>query len=184
MVLNEIQSPICCLLGNKGSGKTLFLTFLAYNAYLAKRKIYSNYKLIGIPYEELTKELLLNLPEELNGAVLLMDEVQMIADAYEFMSNQSKAITTLATQLRKRGIDLYIATQRLNFIPKRLRQLTDIIITFENIYDVMQGKLLKGHSKVAIYENQVGSDRNKPAYRFDIDLSEFFGLYDTNQVIS
>ena len=178
-VIDNVQSPICALIGNKGSGKTLYLTYVGFTAHQEGRKVYSNYDLYNIPYEKVNEKVLTNLPEELNNGVILLDEAHMIADAYEHLSKNSRAMTTLSTQLRKRNLDLWITTQRFNFLPRRIRQLTDFIITLQNVYDF--GELIKGHSKVKIY---MADDKNKPVLTYNIDLTDFFDMYDTNQVIT
>lgn len=177
-----IESPIVAVVGNKGAGKTLFLTYLAEFAhYKQKRTVYSNFKLHNIPYKEFDYQMLLDLPEEMNNGLLLMDEAHMGADAYEFLGKSSKAITTLATQLRKRNLDLYMSTQRFTFITKRLRDLTDYIFALEVAKDV-NNNIIRGVANVEIYDR---NDRfnDKPINKFIFDGRKYFGHYDTDQVI-
>ena len=178
-----VESPIVAVVGNKGAGKTLFLTFIAEHAYhIEKRKVFSNFELTEIPYHEFSYKDLLELPEHMENGVILMDETQMGADAYEFLSKQSKAITTLATQLRKRNLDLYMTTQRFTFIAKRLRDLTDFIFAMDVARD-QNNQIIRGVAKVEIYDrNDPFSDI--PMKDFIFDGRPFFNHYNTKEVIT
>jgi hypothetical protein len=177
-----VESPIVAIVGNKGSGKTLFLTFIAEHAhYMENRKVFSNFDLTEIPYERFDYQMLAELPEHIENAVILMDETQMGADAYEFLSKQSKGITKLATQLRKRKLDLYMTTQRFSFISKRLRDLTDFIFAMEVLRDQNQ-QIIRGMARVEIYDRN-DPFREIPMKDFTFDGRPFFNHYNTNEII-
>lgn len=178
----KVESPIVAIVGNKGSGKTLMMTYIGERAHFKEnRKVYANYHLTEIPYQKFSYDDLLNLPEEMEHAIILMDEIQMGADAYEFLSNKSKAITTLATQLRKRDLELYMTTQRFTFISKRLRDLTDLIYTMTTYTD-QNGNLVRGVAYVEQYDrNDPFSDI--PIKKFIFDGRNWFNHYDTTEVI-
>lgn len=178
----QIQSPIAVIVGNKGSCKTLFLTVRAeYAYYIEKRKVYSNYKLNNIEYFQYDFNMLKELPEEMRNGVILMDEAHMGADAYAFLSGTSKAITKLATQLRKLNLELWITTQRFKFLANRLRMLTDIVYTMEAAKDE-NGDIIQGVAHYEMFDN--GDPYNSiPKSKGIFDGRKFFGHYDTNEVI-
>ena len=170
-----MEYPISCVLGARGSGKTLFMTSLAYAYHKEGKKIYANYHLIDIPYKHITFEELAALPAELNDAIVLLDEIQIGADAYEVFKKSNKMITVFATQLRKRKITLYYSTQVFTMVTKRLRQQTNYIIQCDPIQ--------AGITKISIF------DRDKPFMdqyikTFNFDGRPYFNKYDTNEVIT
>lgn len=178
----QVQSPIVVIVGNKGSCKTLFLTVRGeYAAEVEKRKVYSNYKLNNIKYFEYDFEMLINLPEEMRDGVILMDEGHMGADAYNFLGKSNKAITKLATQLRKLNLELWITTQRFRFISSRLRELTDLVYTMEAAKDE-SGEIIQGVARYELYDNG-NPYKSIPVSKGIFDGRKFFGHYDTNEVI-
>ena len=177
-----VESPIVAIVGNKGACKTLMMTYIAEREHFKNgRKIYSNYHLTHIPYERFTYEMLVDLPEYMMNGVILMDETQMGADAYDFLNKKTRSITTLATQLRKRKLDLYMTTQRFRFISKRLRDLTDYIYALKTYEDSI-GEPIHGVARVELYDrNDIFNDI--PIKSFVFDGRKWFGHYDTNEVI-
>jgi hypothetical protein len=170
-----MKYPITCVLGQRGSGKTLFMTFLAYQYYLEGKKIYSNYHLKEIPYTYISFKELAELPEELNNAVVFMDEIQIGADSYEIFKRSNKMITVFATQLRKRKVTLYYSTQVFTMATKRLRQQTNFIIM------CLPMKTL-GFVHAEIWEySGINTQLIKP---INLDLTKFFNHYDTDEVIT
>jgi len=170
-----MKYPITCVLGERGSGKTLFMTFLAYQYYLEGKKIFSNYHLKEIPYTYITFKELASLPDEINNAVVFMDEIQIGADSYEIFKRSNKMITVFATQLRKRKITLYYSTQVFTMATKRLRQQTNFIIMC----------LPMKHPGLVNSEVWEYSGINtKYLKSINLDLKEFFIHYDTDEVIS
>lgn len=181
MNIREVQSPIIAIVGDKGASKTLMMTYLAeYHYYKENKTIYSNYKLNNIPYKDFNYDMLVNLPDDMTDGVILMDEIQMGSDAYEFLSKKSKAITTLATQLRKRNLTLYMTTQRFEMIAKRLRILTDFIYALSPYYE--KGHLIKGVAYVEQYD-RADPFNDIPVRKFIFDGRKWFGHYDSSEVI-
>ena len=176
-----IESPIVTIIGNKGSCKTLLLTGIATHAHSQGRTVYSNFHLTNIPYVKFDFNMLVDLPEDMRNGVIVMDEAHMGADAYRFLSKKSKAITLLATQLRKLELELYITTQRFKFIAVRLRELTDYIFTMEVAKDEHK-QIIQGVSICKVYD-QNADDPTEMSFSFVYDGRQYFGHYDTKQVI-
>lgn len=152
------------------------MTFLATQYHKEGRKIYSNYHLKNIPYKSMTLKEMSELPDELTNAVVLMDELHVGADSYDFMKSSSKAFYTFATQLRKRKVNWYYTTQIFTQVAKRIRMQTDYLITLEN---TKQESIFK----TTIYDRRKEYDLNEPIQQFFFDGKEYFKEYDTDEVI-
>lgn len=152
------------------------MTYLAKKYHEEGKAIYSNYHLINIPYKPMTLKEMSELPEELNNAVVLMDELHVGADSYDFMKSSSKAFYMFATQLRKRKVNWYYTTQIFTQVAKRIRMQTDYLITMENTK--------KEHMfNVHIYDRRKLENINDPINQFTFDGTAYFSEYDTDEVI-
>jgi hypothetical protein len=168
-----VKYPIAAIIGDRGSGKTCFMTFLAVKYHKEGRKIFTNYTLHNIPHTKITLKQMSELPDELTNAVILMDELHMGVDSYDFMKSSSKAFYTFATQLRKRKVAWYYTTQIFTQVAKRIRNQTDYLITMENTK--------KEHIfKANVYDRK---NFNDLINHFTFDGSDYFDEYDTDEVI-
>ena len=153
------------------------MTSLAYRYYTHDHaRVYANYHLTKIPYTPIDFKTLATLPDDLYDAVVFLDEIQVGADAYEIFKRSNKAITTFATQLRKRRITLYYSTQVFTMATKRLRQQTNYIIecwaTSQNgVIDI------RVFDRALPYQEQLIKE-------FVLDGRPFFSHYDTDEVIT
>jgi len=172
-----VEYPITAILGNRGSGKTCFMTFLAHEYHKKGKRIFANYHLIDIPYEYMSFSKMATLPDELNDALVLTDEMHMGADSYDFMKNSSRAFSTFATQLRKRRVHWYYTTQIMTQVAKRIRTQTDYIITMVNTKKegVFEASVYDRHD----YDELFGT----PKKNFLFDGKPYFKFYDTNEVV-
>lgn len=171
-----VEYPISCVLGVRGSGKTLFMTSLAYKYNATGKNIISNYHLIDIPYTYMTFEEIAKLPETLYDAVILLDEIQIGADSYEIFKKSNKMITTFATQLRKRKIIMYYSTQVFTQTTKRLREQTNYIIQVENTNQT-------GIAKISIFNREKFLDEQH-LKTFIFDGRPYFNNYNTDEVVT
>lgn len=179
MDLQILDYPIICVMGKLGSGKTLTTTFIAYlfEKYCIEKglnlTIFSNYELDLKSYKRVKAKDIIKLPKELKDGIMILDEMHSEGgDSYNFLSPVSKKITTFITQVRKRNIALIYTTQDYGFIMSRLRRLT---------YYFIQITPLQNHkTRITI--------RQKEGYmiinEFEIDLTDMFDYYDTNEFIS
>ena len=171
-----MKYPIFCVLGDRGAGKTCLMTRMAYHySKIDGLKIYSNFHLKDIPYTPISFAQLAQLPDYLYNAIVLLDEIQIGADAYEIFKRSNKAITKFATQLRKRKITLYYSTQVFTMATKRLRQQTNYIIECNTTE----------HNGIF---NIKTFDKNLPPKQqfineFIFDGRPYFNMYDTDEVI-
>lgn len=164
------MAEVIGIMGDRGTGKTCFLTCLLHTDYEEGRKIISNYRLefpvINMSFEQVT-----GLPEELQNATLGFDELGIGADSREFFSKTNKKLAKLITQIRKRNCILFYTVQRLNLIDKRLRQQTDYFFLIEKTR-------ITGHFLIHVMDYG-GDIVNKMVF----DGRPYFDLYDTNEII-
>jgi hypothetical protein len=170
-----VKYPITAVIGNRGSGKTCFLTFLADQYHKEGKKIFTNFELKGIPHEKMNLGIMATLPDKLSNAVVLMDELHMGADSYDFMKKSSRAFNTFATQLRKRKVNWYFTTQIFTQVARRIRLQTDFMITMENTKK-------ENIFKCTIYDRR-GSEPREPINSFNFNGAPYFDKYDTDEVI-
>lgn len=119
------------ILGDRGSGKTNLTTKYLYDAYLAGSRIVANYTLkfphILMSFGEIRK-----VPQELQGAVIGLDELVKGADSYDFFTKDTRALTDMVADLRKMHATTYYNIQRFSMAARRLRILTDGLILMDD----------------------------------------------------
>lgn len=160
---------ICGIFGDRGSGKTLFMTLLLKIDEEDKNHIITNYN-VSFPHKKMTLEEICKLPEELSNATIGLDELHMAADSRRFMADSNKQLAVLVTQIRKRQCDLYYTSQRIMQIDKRIRSHTDRVIVIEKV-----GK----HKFYWIYRARRGVIIKEGV----IDGREIYDMYDTNEIV-
>lgn len=171
-----MKYPITAVLGQRGSGKTLFMTYLAHQYHLEGKKIYANYHLKSIPYTYITFEELSKLPDWLYDGVVFLDEIHIGADSYEVFKKSNKMITTFATQLRKRRITLFYSTQVFKMATKRLRDQTNFLMTCDHTQP-------PGFVKIEVYE-YIAYAAHTYIKTISHNLTSYFDAYDTDEVIT
>jgi hypothetical protein len=62
---------------------------------------------------------------EISDCILIWDETPLLADSRNSASKMNKLVSYFATQVRKRDVELYICTQHIDLIDKRLRRIID-----------------------------------------------------------
>jgi GTPase SAR1 family protein len=171
-----MKYPITCILGQRGAGKTLFMTYLAHKYHSEGKRIFSNFTLKDIPFDYISFEQLAKLPDELTNAIVFLDEIQIGADSYEIFKKSNKMITIFTTQLRKRKITLYYSTQVFGMVTKRMRLQTNYIIEMSN-------KVKPGYIDANIYEYNTANYQDY-IKSIKMDLRGYFNSYDTDEVIT
>jgi len=169
-----IDPPIIAIVGERGDGKTLFMTALGYLYYeVDGYTIWSNYKIKGYPTKPFTFDDLASFPEDLHDAVILLDEAHVGVDAYQALMKRVKDITDFTTQIRKRNVIFIYSTQRLRTVAKRLRDMT-------NYYIEMQKTNIKGISDAFVFDLQ---NEQEMIHMFRFDGRQFFNYYNTRELI-
>lgn len=123
------------IIGKKGCGKTLMMTYLLkkYSEADKKIRIYTTYKLKGIKYEEINFMELFKNDTEIKNAVVAIDEAYLFADCRTSSSKMNRIISYLLYQTRKTGVDMFFTAISFSTIEKRLRHNRDGLF-FPNLY--------------------------------------------------
>ena len=170
------------VIGDMGSGKTNFVTAILKQNHDSGRDIIANYKL-KFPHKLMSFAELKDFPPELHDADIGMDELGTGADSYDFMSEQSKNITKLVTQIRKRHCRVYYTVQRFKFITRRLRMLTDGFILCEDLDKAKdheaEGFVCDGLFRLEFYNADMQPTRKPMVF----DGAPYRDLYDTDEII-
>ena len=170
-----MQFPITCVLGERGSGKTLFMTYLAYHYAKQGKKIVANYHLFGIPYTYMKVREIAEMKLTIKDSIVFIDEGQEGADSYSFLRKSTQKLTKFATQIRKLKITMYYSTQVFGQIAKRLRDQTNYIIQ-------MQEMGIQGISRASVFNYRQGYEDDL-IRKFVFDGREYFKFYDTEEII-
>lgn len=105
------------IVGNKGTGKSAYMTHLAYKYHKKGYKVYTNY---GI-FNQLKNDYYnYNYPE---NSILFIDEVGLIHDNRNFKAFPA-ACTEFYKYQRKNKLIIYLASQTID-IDKKIRDLAD-----------------------------------------------------------
>jgi len=113
------------IVGELGSGKTLALTYLAWNNWLKKqRKIYSNYNFYGFPFTPVKS--VFNI-DKMREGFFAGDELWLWLDARCSKKEKNRIISSILLKSRKRGITIAYTTQTIGQIEKRIRDITDFV---------------------------------------------------------
>jgi hypothetical protein len=181
--LQHIEKPIVAVIGKRGDGKGLYFVERAKEAITQGRKVFANFTLHGIEYKHITFDEIEKIPAYLKEGVLLLDELDVGADSYSFNNATARAIYTISAQSRKIDLDIFYATQLFSKVPKRLRNMTDVIVEMRRItyFFDKKGVMIKGFSEYKIFDY-----REPPEMLIEhglLDGREHFENYDTNEII-
>jgi len=120
---------IIIFVGAQGSGKTISLVKFLLDDYKNGKNIMTNFSMVDIEYEMITKKMLLEYSsnqEQINNTSMGITELHTLIDSRA--SNKNKFLTWFFLQTRKRGVTLYGDTQHFGQIDKRVRDETDLFI--------------------------------------------------------
>jgi hypothetical protein len=181
---------LVAILGNLGKGKTLTLTYLAWNNFFIRRKkIYSNYDLYGVPYTRITTigslESLMPLEDE---NVLNKQEVIFLGDelwrwiSARTIGKGAKAMKDLIDRIllgsRKAFVTVIYTTQNLAQIDPWVRRTTDLFV-----YPILYNGILN----IYFLSNPVSNPTLEQLYKYSTDkplrvLAEpFYAMFNTYQ---
>lgn len=173
-VSNEIvNDKVVMLVGDRGTGKTLFAVSLA--KYYADHNInvFTNITLKGIHHIPLAFNEIKDFPPFLHDGIIILDEMHVGADSYKFLTKDVQGITNFITQIRKRNLTFIYITQNYTTIAKRLRLQTNHAYQFTKIDD--------GIAQVDIYDVMNFYEHLNTII---FNGREFYGYYDTKQIIT
>jgi hypothetical protein len=159
------------ILGEKGSGKTLFMAIIGLMFHIAGFTFYSNFWM----NENITcrKDFSISqLYRNPNVSGIFLDECHNVADQNSNRTSETQLLTALFTQSRKRGQLILLSTLHFYKIAKDLRHLTNIIAYPE----------LHEKNDLLIIEFW-DLERNRRAKTYIPNVSRFFKYYDTYEII-
>ena len=178
------ESSVWAIIGRRGHGKSALLAHIAEIDYNKGKKIVSNFYL-NFPHTQMTFEELVLLPKTLQNATVVFDEFQVGAGARNALRNANKSINQFITQLRKRNIILYFATQNFKYVDIDVRSQSDFLLNTEAIdtKDEDNNKF-----KVIIIDrfDMTDSRWGTVVNDFTWDATDLFSrnVYNTNEIIS
>lgn len=182
------------VIGDRGDGKTLLMTYLLYQDWLKGYNIVSNYHLY-FPKDNnrerpvyLTYNEIIEIPDTLKQASVGLDEIQMGADSRRGLAKGNLLITKLVTQMRKRDLDIYYSTQRLKMVDKRVRDQTDYFIIMQRYpcFDDETGKKGAKWFRYQVLDAEfldVINEGDNSGWRYFKATKKMYELYDTNEII-
>lgn len=138
--MTKAENIVTGIYGNKGDGKTSFLTYLLKSEFDLKEKIpiFSNYELC-FDFKWLNAyELLLNW-SSFEKSTIGIDELHEYADSRNSSTLQNKLVCGFFLQSRHTESNINYTTQFPDQIDKRIRRITDIDIYIANMHKDMDG---------------------------------------------
>lgn len=171
------------VIGDRGSGKTLFMTKEAFFCYLNNKQVYSNYRLNFKSNENKLKPKLIkndffrNFEKyNLKNVSLFLDEIYVYIDSRNSGSSINKIMSYFFNQTRKTGVDLYYSTQFFSQVDKRLRFNTEKFVT---------PKIIKDKNKNSYLLVKICNRDLKILNEYIIKCSALFNakLYDTDEIV-
>ena len=168
-------------IGDRGSGKTLFMTLEAFNQYRKGKQIYSNYKLTFpvLPNTKKPKiipdDFFINFEKyNLKNVCMFLDEIYVYIDSRSSASNINKIMSYFFNQTRKTGVDLYYSTQFFSQVDKRLRFNTERFVI---------PKAVKDKNKKLFIIVEICNRDLKVLSKYVVKAEPIFSLYDTDEII-
>jgi len=159
---------LCIVLGNVGTGKTLFLTMIGKHSQL---KIVSNYTL-NYKYDDFDVDKFIKA--EYDNCSIFLDEAYTYLESRVSLSELNRLMSYILFQSRKKSLNIYLTAQLLSTIDKRFRQMANIIITCNN------------NERMQRYEYTIFYRDIQKTIKINLDYQkaeQYYNLYDTNQVI-
>lgn len=166
------KSLTFCLVGDKGSGKSLFMCIICLLFEISNKPYYTNFKIIGDNIKNRIPFTIKKFYENPNIEGIFLDETHNIADQYANPTLPTKLLVALFTQSRKRNQLIFFATQQFYKLSKDFRLMTDIIVFPK--HDEFEDRL------VLIFWNL---RTQKVSYKTIHNVSRFYNYYDTNEII-
>ena len=122
-------------IGDRGSGKTSFATYLAMLEADEGRNVVINYP-VNFPHTEMSIADMAELPDELLNAIVVIDEGKVAANARRAMSKGNNQLIKLISQLRKMQSKIFLISQRYRDVDIAIREDADFVIVMkaENRY--------------------------------------------------
>ena len=177
---------ITLILGDVGTGKTLFICLLSQ---LSSRMVYTNFKVMDSNKKVKKFSMKYVLNETINNTDVMIDEFYMYMDARKFMSDINQLLSIFAFQSRKLKLRMYLSTQIVRTIDVRMREMIDNVIecsVFKSITKISA----KNPDGIIEFRYTIYTDINSPIYSRPKTLAlsyenayPYFDKYNTYELI-
>ena len=168
----------------RGVGKTLLMTDVGYRDYKTNnKKTIANYHLnwphIFMPFDKI-----IEFPEELYDANVLVDEIFVGGNSRNFMSKNNIKLIEFLTQIRKRNCDVFITAQTARQLDVGIRDQVDIIVEMNK--HKKEGEIVPLFFDVVVRDRHDWNEETNVLNSYIYDAREFASLkmYDTNEIIT
>lgn len=162
--------PLATILGNLGSGKTLFTVIIASDS---KLPVVSNFKLNLPNVECLPFELNKFLKAEYSDCIIILDEAYTYLESRISQSELNRIMSYILFQSRKKNVTIYLTAQLFSTIDKRYRELSEfLVIAYRKNLDFAD----------FVYYVYSKTKKRKIVIPFTKAV-DFFKYYDTNEVV-
>lgn len=174
------------VIGNKGYGKSCYMTRELYYLSRGGYHIYANFKL---KFKNTYALNLNNIDEmmEKSKIGIAIDEAPLYFDSRRSMSKENRKISYLLQQSRKRNTKIYLASQRMNYLDLRARFNFDFL-AFVYPY-TLQGNTLRRATRLDIFKEHVDYikvkeclSENELLRTYYFPAKRYFKLYDTHEM--
>ncbi len=122
------KSWIVGLFGSKGQGKSLYMAVLGESEHRrnpGRPVLYYPESYQHISGEPITLPELLTGSDRLNGAIIMIDEMQVVLNKYRSASRANREIMGFIQQIRKRGCTLFYTTNSRKQLDRAIGEQTD-----------------------------------------------------------
>jgi hypothetical protein len=166
------------IVGELGAGKTLALSYLAWNNWFKKqRKIFSNYNFYGFPFTPIKTVPSL---DKMKQGFFSGDELWLWLDSRTTKNEKNRIVSSILLKSRKRGITIAYTTQSIHQVEKRIRDVTDFIayplMSVDNTWCRLE--IFRGPKP------SMGSRINPPLYFMCEPIYSCYNTYEEVQVIT
>jgi len=123
------QSYVAGFFGDRGSGKSAVMAYYGIAESDRGRPIFyypEDFGLLGVEAEPMGPEELVSFPDRLNGATVLIDEIQEVLSKFRTNSTGSQLLMAFFRQVRKRGTNVIFTSNDPGGINGALANQTDI----------------------------------------------------------
>lgn len=125
--------------GPRGGGKSCAAAYVTCHDYLFRGKpVWSNipikaeltlpnHEVIYVESDALDTQKLFGLSAELTGGLVLIDELELYAEARRSQSNKNLLLNYIIMQIRKRSLSFFYTIQQPQWIDNRLQFMSDLM---------------------------------------------------------
>ncbi len=171
-----------CFGSIRGNGKSMSMVYFGYQSFKEGKQVYSNFKTSFSTLVTLNELLDLFNNQSLQNTIVLLDEAQVYLPNTGVKKGViNDIIGRFISQSRKRGIDIYLSTQRYGNLNNQLRlHIDEILLPIKCHEDGTQ--CFKDTCKLPHFIH-VYSTKNDKKPLVVLDAAKVGKLYDTNEII-